>query len=199
MEVSGIAAGILAGGKNARMSGRNKAFIKINGEPVIQRALAILKKNFTEIILVTNSPEDFKSYEKEIIITGDLIKGAGPLGGIHAGLSRASAVAVFFIACDMPFLHNAIMRRQAADFNRRPCDCLVSRIGPSIEPLHGIYKKNLTDSIAAFLKKNNSRSIRSFLASVNTRYFDLPDTKINQEFFKNLNTPQDLKNIGASI
>ena len=57
-----IACAILAGGKNSRM-GRNKAFIEIDNLPIIEKILNVLKKEFSEIILVTNSPSDFLLYQ----------------------------------------------------------------------------------------------------------------------------------------
>ena len=62
---------------------------------------------FKEVILVTNSPEDYVLFENECRIIPDIIKDKGPLGGIHSALSNTAKKAVFFVACDMPYLHNA--------------------------------------------------------------------------------------------
>ncbi|MBI4739917.1 molybdenum cofactor guanylyltransferase, partial [Candidatus Woesearchaeota archaeon] len=102
----GISAAILAGGKNSRMSGENKAFIRIGQRPIIEVVIKILEGIFEEIILVTNSPEEYKAYEKRATVCRDIVKNTGPLGGIYSALSTAKEEAVFFVACDMPFLHN---------------------------------------------------------------------------------------------
>ncbi|MDP2906204.1 MAG: molybdenum cofactor guanylyltransferase [Candidatus Omnitrophota bacterium] len=213
-----IAAAILAGGRNSRMGGFNKAFIQINGIPVIETALAVLKRTFTEIIIVTNSPRDFKIYEKEAIITGDLIKDAGPLAGMHAAFSRTSKEAVFFTACDMPFLHNALIRRMARSFNETGLEALVPRIGSSLEPLYAIYKTAIKEKLAAYLsgidsaartgfcrdrfetcpyRYSKDRSVKGFLEVINTRYLDLDNEPEYRRIFKNLNTPQDLRDAGG--
>jgi len=205
---SNIAAAVLAGGRNSRMGGFNKAFIQINGVPVIEIALAVLKRTFREIIIVTNSPRDFKLYEKEAIITEDLIKDAGPLGGMHSAFFRTSKEAVFFTACDMPFLHNALIRRMIRSFNETVLEALVPRISFSIEPLHAIYKTAIKDKLAVYLSRRDSilccayryskdRSVRSFLAAINTRYLDLENEPGYRRIFKNLNTPRDLKETGG--
>ncbi len=194
-----IGAAILAGGKNSRMSGLNKALIEINGVPIIQRTIKILQGIFGEIIIVTNSPEEFKLFQKEAMTTTDIIKNAGPLGGIHSALSVTQKEAVFFVACDMPFLHNAFILRQLKDFENADCECLVPRIGSSLEPLHAVYKKALKDKIDSFVKEGTDYSIRSFLKTIDVCFWDLKNSRLNRGIFKNLNTKEDLEKAGGSL
>ncbi len=193
VKAENIAAAILAGGRNSRMGGVNKAFIRINGVPVIKIALGILKKSFDEIIIVANSPHSFKLYQKVALITEDLIKDVGPLGGIHSALSMTSKEAVFFVACDMPFLHNGLIQQQLDYFKTKDCNVLVPRISNFIEPIHSIYKKNLADGIVRFVKENGNYSIRSFLKTVNVCYWDLEDTFFHRNIFRNVNTEEDVR------
>lgn len=195
MKVAPIAAAILAGGKNSRMEGKNKAFIRIAGITLLQRTLDILKNMSEEVIIVTNRPSDFLAYKKDSIIIEDLIKGAGPLGGIHSALSATSKEAVFFVACDMPNLHNAFILRLLDYFEKSDFDVVVPRIGLSPEPLSGIYRKGLKIRLEAFLDSNKDYSIKNFLRTVNTGYLDLEDSHLNRKIFSNLNSPQDIKNL----
>ncbi len=194
-----IGAAILAGGKNSRMSGFNKALIEINGAPVIARSIKILQEIFEEIFIVTNHPEEFKLFEKETMIITDTIRNVGPLGGIHAALSATSKEGVFFVACDMPFLHNALILRQLKDFAKANCECLVPRIGSSIEPLHAIYKKSLKSKINSLVRESANYSIRGFLDTIDVCYWDLKNSRLNREVFKNLNTKEDLEKAGGSL
>ncbi|MFH1504189.1 MAG: molybdenum cofactor guanylyltransferase [Candidatus Omnitrophota bacterium] len=188
---SSIACAILAGGKNSRM-GRDKAFLQVGGVPIIQRTLALLKGISEEVIIVTNSPRDYSLYKKDSLIVADIIKDAGPLGGIHSALSHTSKKSVFFIACDMPFLHNDIITRQFQLFNKTDCDAFIPRIGGFIEPLHAIYKSKLKNNLSLFIKKSDNYSIRRWLEAVNVSYFDLEGNADNKNIFKNINTPYDL-------
>ena len=77
---------ILAGGKNSRFGGKNKAFIQIENKTIIQRIIDNVGYIFSEIIIVTNSPEDFSGYKQNRIIT-DIYKNKGPLAGLHAALT----------------------------------------------------------------------------------------------------------------
>ena len=141
--------------------------------------------------MVNNSPQDYKLYEKDAVIITDFIKNKGPLGGIHAGLSQTSREAVFFVACDMPFLHNDIICSQIRCFNQSDCDCLVPRLGHFIEPLHAIYKKGLSEELGHFLKTNHDYSVRRFLKTINVQFFDLNDSFFNRMEFTNINTPEE--------
>jgi len=188
-----IAAAILSGGKNKRMGGRNKAFVEIDGAPLIQNTIKLLKEIFPEVLIVTNAPAEYSAYKKDCRIIGDEIKDIGPLGGIHTALSKTSKAAVFFVACDMPFLHNAFIREEIEYFNKTGCDGLVPRVGTLIEPLHAIYKKGLKDRVADFVKNSGDRSIKSFLETVNVSYWDLEDNLLHRSIFKNLNTEEDLR------
>lgn len=190
-----IAAAILAGGKNSRMKGRNKAFLRINGCILVERTIKLLKEIFEEIIIVTNSPQDFASYGNDVVIIEDIIKDRGPLCGIHSALCRTSKEAVFFTACDMPFLHNAIIRDEIDCFRKADCDCMVPKIGALVEPVCAIYKKDLSEEIEFFLRKSNKLAIRDFLKTVNTHYLDLEDNIFHRNAFRNVNTPEDADKI----
>jgi molybdopterin-guanine dinucleotide biosynthesis protein A len=188
-----IAGAILSGGQNKRMGGKNKAFIEIEGISLIQRALDIFDQIFDEIFIVTNSPADYRLYEKDYCIISDKIKDVGPLGGIHSALSSTSKKGVFFIACDMPFLHNDLINEQIAVFNQRSVEALIPKIGDSIEPLHGIYAATLKSKIDSYLKKKCGYSIKGFLPTINSAFFRLKDNEFNRKIFKNLNSPCDFK------
>lgn len=190
MNISGA---ILAGGKNKRMGGKNKAFINIGKATIIEKTINLLKPIFDEIILVTNSPGDYRAYEKDCHIITDIIKDSGPLGGIHAALAHTSKTGVFFVACDMPFLHNEVILRQLDCFNKIKCDAVVPRRGGLIEPLHAVYKSSLQDKVRSYLKKSNDYSVKGFLDTVDAYYLDLEENLFYRNIFRNLNTPQDLK------
>lgn len=90
-----IAGAILAGGKNSRMGGRDKSFIEIGGTSIIERTIRLFEGIFEEIILATNPSYAYKYYAGRVITIEDEIKDAGPLGGIHAALSKTSKKGVF--------------------------------------------------------------------------------------------------------
>jgi molybdopterin-guanine dinucleotide biosynthesis protein A len=188
-----LAAAILAGGKSRRMAGVDKSFIRVGGISLIQRIINTLKEIFEEIILVTNRPRDYSVFRKDCFIISDIITGAGPLSGIYSALSKTEKEAVFFVACDMPFLHNGLIRKQLACFKKTNSDVLVPRIKGLIQPLHAVYKRSLKNSLYRYLKNTSDYSIKGFLKSTCVYYWDLQDSLFHRNIFRNLNTEEDLK------
>ncbi len=191
---SSFSAIILAGGESKRMNGVDKAVLMVDGMPILQRSIQVLKEFFADILIVTNEKRDY-SFEG-VRVVKDIVKGAGPLGGIHAGLSYMKNEAGFFTACDMPFLRGELILRLLNTFNHVDYQALVPRKNGRIEPLHAVYKKSLQDSLLCFLNNNSGDfSIRSFLKGVNAQYLDAGDDFEFQDVFKNVNTPQDIERI----
>lgn len=195
MKYKDISAVILAGGLNTRMGGSDKAMLRVEGQPILERSISVLREIFEELVIVTNDTRTY-NYDGTKIVK-DEIKNIGPLGGIYTGLSHVSGNAGFFVACDMPFLHNDIIRQQVDYYKQTPCEALVPRINAHIEPLHAVYSKILRERIASFVKDNQERSIKEFLKTINVRYSELDDTVLIRHCFKNLNTPIDFKRIGT--
>ncbi len=98
---------ILAGGKNSRI-GLNKAFLEIGGKKIIDRSVEIYKKVFDEILIITNTPEDYQYLTESVILSEaknlklkiytDLIPHRGSLGGIYTGLHYSKSDYAFFSA-----------------------------------------------------------------------------------------------------
>jgi molybdopterin-guanine dinucleotide biosynthesis protein A len=194
-----IACAIMAGGKNTRMNGINKAFIKVDNVPIIQRTICTLKELFNEIFLVTSDMGDFKIYGKDVFIISDIIKGIGPLAGIHAALSHTTKEAVFSVACDMPFLNVDVIRGIILQFSKTQCDAVIPRIGKYIEPLHAIYQSKLKNNIQVYVKNSINYSIRGLLETVNVHYWDVDDTPYYHKAFININNPKDIQEVNRNL
>ncbi len=91
----------------SRRYGENKAFVAVEGFPLIERVANVLGSVFHRVVLVTNSPDEYKHLRLPMF--EDKVKGLGPLGGILTGLSVITEEAGFLVACDMPFLNAALI------------------------------------------------------------------------------------------
>jgi molybdopterin-guanine dinucleotide biosynthesis protein A len=190
-----IAGLILAGGRNTRMGGVDKSRIPVGGAPLIHGISELLRDLFSQVILVTNRPDLHRDLPEGVEIASDRYRGRGPLGGLHAGLVSAKADAVFCVACDMPSLSRDLIRAQVERFRSsfpRGCQILIPRIGELIEPLHGIYLKELEPLVREICSGAGGYSIRVLLARARSCFWDLEDTPRTRSAFFNLNTPKDL-------
>lgn len=137
---------ILAGGKSSRM-GFDKQYIRVKGKLIIEYQLEILRKLFEEVIIVTNKPEEYKSYGCRLV--SDELPDFGPLGGIHSGLKASNSQFNYFIACDMPNINSEyilFMRDRLQSAEPRP-EAVVTRFGNWIEPFNAYYSKDLIPAI----------------------------------------------------
>jgi molybdopterin-guanine dinucleotide biosynthesis protein A len=182
---------ILAGGASRRLNGLVKAKIVIEGRTIISRIIDIMNELFDEIIIVTNTPEEFKEYSG-YKITGDHFLNKGPLGGIHSAMKVASSDAMFVVAGDMPLLEKDIIIRQAEYFFDNNYDAVIPRINHFNEPLHGIFKKSLLPHLEKYLEKEGDNSILGYLKNTHTGYLQLEDSEDNKRAFFNINSPSDI-------
>ena len=98
---------ILAGGKSIRM-GENKAFLHLGENTIIGHIIGCLQPIVDEILLITNSPDEFAHLN--IRMYSDIVPNTGALGGIHTGLTYASHDTVLCVGCDSPFLNSDLLK-----------------------------------------------------------------------------------------
>lgn len=98
---------ILAGGKSKRM-GENKAFLHLGENTIIGHIIGCLQPIVDEILLITNSPDEYTHLN--IRMYSDIVPNTGALGGIHTGLTYASHDTVLCVGCDSPFLNSDLLK-----------------------------------------------------------------------------------------
>lgn len=192
-----VAGVILAGGRNSRMGGRDKAFLRVNGETVFTRTLAVLRRCFAEIVVVSNAPHKYAGFAVEVI--ADELPGCGPLGGLHAALGRITRPYAFVAACDMPFLHPEPIRYLTAQL--RDQDAIVPRWDGDIEPLHALYAARLRPRIADAVLRG-ARAMRDFLPQIAVEYVSqaaMERVAGAAEAFRNVNTPEDAARFAVQV
>jgi molybdopterin-guanine dinucleotide biosynthesis protein A len=102
-----IAGLILAGGQGTRLGGVDKAFVALNGRPLIAHVLPRLAAQ-TDILAISanGDPARFADYAVPVLPDAREHAGKGPLAGIAAGLAWAAAAgaeAVLSMPVDTPF------------------------------------------------------------------------------------------------
>ncbi|MDX9925464.1 MAG: molybdenum cofactor guanylyltransferase [Ignavibacteriaceae bacterium] len=153
-DITGI---ILAGGKSSRM-GINKCFLKIGEDSIIERILSIMKSVFDKVIIITNTPVEYTNLG--VMVHKDILKGFGPIGGIHSGLTHSSTDENFVISCDVPLMIKEMIEfitEYKSDKLIRFCKACGYN-----QPLAGIYRKGLIPEIEKFLNQSGDASTKSF-------------------------------------
>jgi molybdopterin-guanine dinucleotide biosynthesis protein A len=191
MQCKNISGVVLAGGANKRFNGSTKAKIVIDGKTIISRIIDTLTDIFDEIIIVTNTPEEYEEFKKHKIIT-DVFDKKGPLGGIHAALKASSKDAIFVFAGDMPFLNKGLIIKQIEYYRNHKYDILIPMINENIEPLHGIYDLSVNITLEEYLKADHNKAVREFFKLVKVGYIQFEDSEETRKAFTNINSPSDI-------
>jgi molybdopterin-guanine dinucleotide biosynthesis protein A len=187
-KISGI---ILAGGKSARM-GQNKAFIEIEGIPIIHRIHSLFETLFEETIIVTNQKDLFQNFTSRVVV--DIIPNRGVLGGLYTGLTYSIFHYSFFVACDMPFLNGRLIEFLTDQIRDRE-DVVVPKTKDGLQPLHAIYSKNCLGPIKELIDTEQFKAI-DFYPMVKVRVVEeemFLDLDLKRESFINVNTPAELQ------
>jgi molybdopterin-guanine dinucleotide biosynthesis protein A len=179
------------------MGGNDKAFLTVGGQTVFARTLAVLQACFPQVVVVSNQPEKYASFQVQV--TSDEFVGQGPLAGIHAGLGVVNRPQAFVVACDMPFLRVepiAFLVDRVATH-----DAIVPWWDGDIEPLHAIYASRLRDRMGDALR-GGARAIREFLPSIVVDY--VPEVAMRavagaSESFRNVNTPEEAARFSVHV
>lgn len=181
---------VLAGGENRRM-GKDKAFLRVAGVPLIEHVLGALRKSVERIIIVTNSPEAYAAYDA--LVVSDACERRGPLTGIYSGLLRSQDDYNVVVACDMPFLNSELLTYMTGLAGKY--DVVLPKIGNFTEPLHAVYRRELLHVIEDHIKKGQQR-IQNIFTGLRVRY--ITEKEIDRfdplrRSFINLNTPEEYK------
>jgi molybdopterin-guanine dinucleotide biosynthesis protein A len=183
-----VSAAIMAGGKSTRM-GQDKAWIELDGEPLIKRVADVLGQVADEVIIVANDPR----YESlGLRVVRDRYPVGGALGGIATGVGAATHDAVLVAACDMPFLSADVWRVLLGHAGE--ADVVIPRVGGELETLHALYAKACVPHMARSIAENRLRVI-SFFDRVKVLELEEPELRAADptlRSFTNVNTPEEL-------
>ncbi|MFQ5334747.1 MAG: molybdenum cofactor guanylyltransferase [Flavobacteriales bacterium] len=186
-----ITAIILAGGRSSRM-GRDKGLLKINNCTLVERTVQLLEQVCRQITIITNNPV-YQNFG--IPLYPDVLKGCGPAGGIHAGLSHTQTQFNLLLACDMPFLSGELLN-QLIQYIDGDSEAIVPVFKHTPQPLCAIYSKQTLYKFENYILQGHLK-MRWIIEQLNTKYITI-DRGLDcyaPKLFENINTEEDLLRI----
>lgn len=189
-DITGV---ILAGGKSSRM-GTNKSFLKLGNQTIIERIAELMKSIFTDVIVITNTPDEYRFLN--LPLYEDIYKWKGPLAGIHSALKHTQTEKIFVLSCDVPLMAKEMIQ-YLVEYKSEKQIVFCEAAGYH-QPLVGIYSKEILSEIEKFISDNemNDKSFHQFLKKVDAEIIHpekLPFYK--DEIFFNVNRPEDYNKI----
>ena len=184
--------------------GQDKALLRIDGQPLLVRVLQRLAKLSDDLIVAAGDAGRYEEVLRDappVRQVLDCVSGAGPLGGMCAGLRAARYEQAVVVACDMPFVNVALLEwmagllpgydavvprfldEQKPDFgagDQKPGFCekpgFLSAPGhrakdAGLQPMHAVYSRACVEPIQAALARGE-RSVGTFLASLHVHVVD---------------------------
>jgi molybdopterin-guanine dinucleotide biosynthesis protein A len=183
-EVSGI---VLAGGQGRRMGGVDKGLQVLRGKPMVAWVLERLAPQVDEILV--NANQNLEAYARfGYRVVPDAVGGfAGPLAGLHAGLSAAAHPLAVTVPCDSPFLPLDLVARLRRALGAH--DLAVAKTGEQPHPVFSLVRRAVLGHLAEFLA-GGGRKIDAWYASLKVVEVPFDD---EADAFRNINTIAELK------
>ncbi|PYQ00726.1 MAG: molybdenum cofactor guanylyltransferase [Acidobacteria bacterium] len=179
---------VVAGGHSERM-GRDKALLPWAGTTLLEHALARLRAVCGEVQILAGAEARYTGHGA--VVQLDIVRDAGPLGGVHAGLLSLDVALGVFLGVDTPLVPSALLGAllaQAEGF-----DAVVPVVGGWPEPLCAVYRATCLDAVQRRLEAGD-RKMTSFWPDVRVRAMEEDELAAfgdPEEMFQNLNTPED--------
>ena len=182
---------ILAGGRNSRFSGNNKALIPVAGKRILDRIYEVFTNLFDNILLVTNDPLQYMPWDFDIVT--DIYPFRSALTGLHAGLFYITTPYAFFAACDIPFLKKEVVEI-LFDGLEPGIDIVIPETSKGVEPLCAIYSKRCFKPIEENLLIKSYKIQHIFQKVRVKKIFENILRTVDPDLtsFSNINTPEDL-------
>ena len=146
--------------------GRDKSALPVNGEPLWQRQLAVLRATEpAEIFISGKSDGPYADCGVEIL--ADEIPGCGPFGGIATALRLCTSERLLVLAVDMPamtaeFLRSLLEESQRTAMGVIPSVAADGRRRANVEPLTAIYPRTAL-AIADECLRIGERKLEAFI------------------------------------
>ena len=184
-EITGI---VLAGGQGRRMGGVDKGWVELDGRPMIAHVLERLAPQVGDVLINANQNLDrYAGFGLPVV--PDAVGGfAGPLAGLHAGMTRATRSHVVTVPCDSPFLPEDLVTRLAAGLESGRAKLAVAKTFDQPHPVFCLVRRDVLPHLATFLE-SGGRKIDAWYATLSVVEVAFDD---EADAFRNINTTDEL-------
>ncbi len=195
MREHNILGSILAGGQSKRM-GKDKSFLEINNKKLIEYSIDKVKKYLKDLIIVTNSDNEF-FLKNNFTVVKDCIEGQlGPLVGILTAMkwakdnsSKYSWIATF--PCDTPFFPESIIKSFINESKKKESLIVCASSHERRHNIFGLWSLDLYDKLKNDLVNNKVRKVEDWTKKNKIKKLEFK-FKDYDPFF-NINTQEDLE------
>lgn len=185
---------VLAGGRSERF-GRDKAALLVGGQPLIDRAAAVLGGVVHDISVAVRRDQLSEPLRARFRLLPDAAEGIGPAGGILAAHRSCPEAAWLVLACDMPRITPEMLA--ALVRHRDPASPAIAFRAPADglpEPLCAIYEPDTLARFRSQVELGGDPSPRNWLVAERPVLLDAPGI----DALDSINTPEDLARLSGA-
>lgn len=173
--------------------GSDKAKLEVDGVTFLQFLASRFARRLGPVIVSARLDQvlDIKGAKAAY----DTYEGAGPLGGLHAGLLASPDDENFALACDMPFADLELARYLVSLL--QGYDAVTPMLETGVEPLFAAYRKSCVPEIERLLESGCFK-VGALLQRINVLYPGVEDLKRHDpelRSFVNVNSPEDYSRV----
>jgi molybdopterin-guanine dinucleotide biosynthesis protein A len=185
MSITGV---ILAGGQGRRMGGADKGLVEFLGKPLVSHVIQRLSPQVDEILVSANREiEAYAALGHPVI--SDAIEGfAGPLAGLHMGMTKAKHPYVLTVPCDTPLLPMSLVDRLVRGLTNCDADVAVAKTGMQTHPVFCLCRKTLLPHLEEYLQ-SGGRKFDDWYSNLDVAEILFNDAP---QAFININTREEL-------
>jgi len=154
---------ILNGGRGARFGGIDKQLLDIGGVAIGLALAKMLVQSCEEVLIVGRKNAIYEPLGIQQI--EDAIPGAGPAGGLLAGMMRARADWIYLCAVDMPFFSRSLSSYMYERALSSKADIIACQYEGELQPFFAFYRKSLAGTLASFVTSGTKPSLKRFISS----------------------------------
>jgi molybdopterin-guanine dinucleotide biosynthesis protein A len=177
---------ILAGGSSSRMR-RDKAALQYQGRKQIDRAFELASRHVAKVFLSVRADQKHDPVRSAKPMIVDSALGHGPIVGIRSALAAYPEAAWLVLACDLPFLSDAVLERLLAERDPSALATAYRSASDGLpEPLCALWEPAAAAALDAYLS-GGGRCPRKFLIGHGARLLD----PIDEHALDNVNTPEE--------
>jgi molybdopterin-guanine dinucleotide biosynthesis protein A len=171
------------------MGGVDKGLKVLRGKPMVAWAIERFAPQVDEILI--NANQNLPTYGGfgYRVIPDEIGGFAGPLAGLHRGLSEAKHDLIATVPCDSPFLPADLIARLRAALDANKAELTVAKTGDQPHPVFCLCRKSVRPGLTAFLA-GGGRKIDAWYSSLKVVEVLFDD---NPGAFSNINTEDELQ------
>ena len=185
---------VLAGGMGRRMGSVDKGLLELHGRPLAAWVIERLRPQVDHLLISANQNIERYAAFGHRVVEDDIPGYAGPLAGLHAGLTAATTPLIATAPCDSPFLPDDLVFRLLAALTASGAGLAVARTFDQPHPVFSLCRREVLPSLTHFLSAGE-RKVHRWHATL-----EVVEVAFDDEAgaFENINTHEELGRFEAT-